>query len=191
MTSPRVLIIASWYPAAESPTAGIFIQRQAEALAQVVDVAVIHVHPGSEDFGPTVTTEDGIAVVRSGVNAAGLTSRYFGYRRSGQTAFEALVAQWGTPGIVHVQAMFPAALIARDLKNATGIPYVITEHSEEYLPESQRRLARTPGVLPLLLRPLARQSSRTIAVSQHLCDRLSDLGLTVDPVVIPNVVARG
>ncbi|MBN2822478.1 MAG: glycosyltransferase, partial [Coriobacteriia bacterium] len=97
---------------------------------------------------------------------------------------------WGTPDIIHVQALWPAGLIARAISHRYGIPYVVTEHSEEYLAQSERRLVRTPGMLPFVLRPLARGASRTIAVSCFLGDRLVELGLAREPLVIPNVVAE-
>lgn len=184
----RVLVIPSWYPSLGSPTAGIFILQQVRALAAVADVAVLHVDSGAKAFAATVTVEDGVTVVRAGIASAGVWSRLFRYRRAGLAAFDVLAEAWGEPEIVHVQALFPAAAIARSLKRRLGIPYVVTEHSEEYLTSSNRRLVRTPGVLTVLLRPLARSAARTIAVSRFLADRLIELGLAVDPVVIPNVV---
>lgn len=184
----KVLVIPSWYPSIGSPTSGIFILQQVRALAAVADIAVLHVDSGPEVFAPTVTIEDGVTVVRAGIASAGVWSRLFRYRRAGLAAFRLLRETWGEPEIVHVHALFPAATIARSVKRRLGIPYVVTEHSEEYLASSNRRLVRTPGVLPVLLRPLARSASRTIAVSRFLADRLVELGLAVDPVVIPNVV---
>lgn len=185
---PRVLVIPSWYPSDDDPTAGVFVSQQVGALARVADVAVLHVDAGERDLAPRLTMEDGVPVVRAGIAATGLRARYFGYRRAGAAAFETLLAQWALPDLVHVQALFPAALIARDVKRRHGVPYVTTEHSEEYLARSRRRLVRTPGMLPLVLRPLARASSTTIAVSRYLADRLVELSLARDPVVIPNVV---
>ncbi|MDZ4168037.1 MAG: glycosyltransferase [Coriobacteriia bacterium] len=185
----RVLVIPSWYPSDTNPTAGIFIQQQVQALSDAgLDVAVLHVEPGAVAFEPTTSLEDGATVVRAGIVASGAYERYFGYRKAGQLAFDALRAGWGDPDIVHVQALWPAGLIARDIKRSTGIPFVVTEHSEEYLAHSKRRLVRTPGMLPLVLRPLAREASAYIAVSRFLADRLVELGLTKNPVVIPNVV---
>lgn len=184
----RVLVIPSWYPSPDAPTAGVFIKQQVHALSSVADVAVLHVEPGRVAFGPTLDDEDGVTVVRSGIVASNLFARFFGYRRAGLAAMKALGERWGEPDIIHVQALWPAALIARDLKRRFGIPYVITEHSEEYLAQSRRRLVRTPGMLPLVLRPLAHSASRIIAVSRFLADRLVALGLTSEPLVIPNVV---
>jgi len=184
----RVLVIPSWYPSETDPTAGIFILQQVRALAAVADVAVLHVAGGSAAFGPTVAVEDGVTVVRMGIDATGAFRRFVGYRAAGRVGFKALLAEWGRPDIVHVQALFPAALVARDIQRRERIPYVVTEHSEEYLAASKRRLVSTPGTLSLLLRPLARDAARTIAVSRFLGNRLAELGLAVDPVVIPNVV---
>ncbi|PKQ38021.1 MAG: hypothetical protein CVT59_05410 [Actinobacteria bacterium HGW-Actinobacteria-1] len=185
---PRVLVIPSWYPSVDAPTAGIFIRQQVDALAAAADVAVLHVDPARRASGPTVTREAGVTVVRSVIDATSLSARFFTYTRSGVEAFERLRDEWGVPDIIHVQALWPAALIARAINRRYGIPYVVTEHSEEYLAQSERRLVRTPGMLPVVLRPLARRASRTIAVSRYLGDRLVELRLAHDPVIIPNVV---
>jgi len=187
-SSPRVLIIPSWYPSPGDLTAGVFIAQQVRALSLHVEVAVLHVDAGARDAAIEVTAQDGITVVRTGLSASGLYGRYFGYRRAGLGGFERLREVWGDPDIVHVQALWPAGLVARAIRRRHGIPYVVTEHSEEYLAASERRLVRTPGMLPMVLRPLARGAARTIVVSRFLGDRLSELGLASDPVVVPNVV---
>lgn len=184
----KVLFIASWYPSADAPTAGVFILQQARAVAGVADVAVMHIACGEQTSPPIFDREDGIPVIRARVRAQGPYGRVVGYTRRGLIAFDELCRQWGTPDIIHVQALFPAAMIARAIKRRHGIPYVVTEHSEEYLPGSERRLVKYPAVVRLLLRPLAQGAERTIAVSRFLADRLSQLGLAVRPVVIPNVV---
>lgn len=183
----KVLVIPSWYPSVASPTAGVFIREQVRALASHCDVAVLHVSAGEKHHGAEESIEDSVTVVRSTVATFG--SRYpVGLRKAGLQAFETLRTSWGTPDIVHVQALWPAAIVARAIMRRFGIPYVVTEHSEEYLASSKRRLVRTPGVVRWLLRPLAGDASRIIAVSRFLADRLVELGLAVDPVVIPNVV---
>ena len=185
----RVLVVPSWYPNTVDPTAGVFIRGQVEAIGTAVEVAVLHVENGTENSAPAISVEGSTTVSRSAIEAAGSRQRYLGCRRAGLVAVEALALEWGTPDIIHVQALWPAALIARAIKRKYGIPYVVTEHSEEYLPQSERRLVKYPVVVRWLLRPLARGASRTIAVSRHLADRLLELGLTAgEPIVIPNVV---
>ncbi|MHB1016856.1 MAG: glycosyltransferase [Coriobacteriia bacterium] len=203
MTPLRVLVVASWYPSADNPTAGVFIREQVRAIAPLADVAVLYVHDSVDGSTAELSEEDGARVVRARLQmppmatgvpgriravVTNLHNRFFGYRRLGRAAYEALRHSWGAPDIVHVQALWPAGLIARDLKRRHGIPFVITEHSEEYSAASERRLVKTPGMLPLVLRPLARAASKTIAVSRFLGDRLVELGLARGPAIIPNVV---
>jgi glycosyltransferase involved in cell wall biosynthesis len=199
----RVLVIPSWYPSLEQPTAGIFIQQQVEALEKRAKIAVVYVREAEEGLRPRATSEGGSTVVRAQLKmppvsrtvpgraravATNLFNKLYRYPRVGLAAFEILRAVRGAPDIVHVQALWPAGLIACAIKRRYGIPYVVTEHSEEYLAASERRLVRTPGVVRFLLRPLARGASRTIVVSRFLAERLTDLGLAVEPVVVPNVV---
>ena len=153
----KILIVPSWFPSAGNPTAGVFIHQQVGALAVRQDVAVLHVDPGEPSLPFAVTGESRALVVRIGVGSGCRHGWLLKYRRAGLAAFEALRDTWGTPDIVHVQALWPAGLIARAIKRRYGIPYVVTEHSEEYLAASERRLVRTPGVVPILLRPLARR----------------------------------
>jgi glycosyltransferase involved in cell wall biosynthesis len=185
----RVLIVASWYPSPTDPTAGVFIRQQVRALAATpdVEVAVIHVDV-ARDFAPALSREDGVAVVRAGIRATGISRRFLGYRKVGLSAWAVLRESWGAPDIVHVQALWPAGLIGRAVARRERVPYVVTEHSEEYLAHSRRRLVRTPGMLPLVLRPLAHGASAYMAVSQYLAARLAELGLSKSPVIIPNVV---
>ena len=186
---PRVLILPSWYPGADAPTAGVFIREQVGALAPQCDVAVLHVDPGTSAHASVITEEGEVTTLRASIRATSLRARFFAYPRAGMAAFELLRETWGMPDIIHVQALWPAGMIARAIKRRYGIPYVVTEHSEEYLAQSERRLVRTPGMLPLLLRPLAMGAERTIAVSRFLGNRLAELGLARDPIIIPNVVA--
>lgn len=199
----KVLFIPSWYPSHEQPTAGIFVAQQVEAVRVGCDVAVLYVREATDDVGPTLSRESGLPVARAelamgrpAISLLGrmravtknLRNKLVRYPKVGVDAFEQLRATWGTPDIIHVQALWPAAIIAHRLKRLYGIPYVVTEHSEEYMPQSSRRLVRTPGIVSVILRPLALGASRTIAVSKVLAERLTALGLARSPIVIPNVV---
>jgi glycosyltransferase involved in cell wall biosynthesis len=199
----KVLFIPSWYPSLDHPTAGVFILQQVVALHDCADVAVLYVREARTGLRPHVEVEDGVTVVRAQIKMpptttslpgrlrAVMTNLYntcLAYPRVGVSAFDVIRAQWGEPDVIHVQALWPAGLIASAIKRRYGIPYVVTEHSEEYLAASERRLVRTPGMLPLVLRPLAGRASRAIAVSRYLANRLIELGLARNPAVIPNVV---
>lgn len=197
---PRVLVIPSWYPSGIDAVAGTFIREQVLALAGAgVPVSVLV--PTTEfDAGEIqVENDSGVPTVRVGVGplpsgrgvtalARRMLAQLSAYPRAGVAGYEAIAKLVGPPDIVHVQSLFPAGLAARAIRNRFGTPYVVTEHSEEYLEQSNRRLTRAPLMIPVVLRPLAKAARRTIAVSGLLADRLVELDLAVDPVVVPNVV---
>ncbi len=198
-----VLIVPSYYPSDERPIAGIFVRQQAQALSEHCDVAVVHVTPAKVAAPPTLVVEDGIVVVRATTKEHRIPrqgpARFLGYivnlylnlmvhPRLGLRAFELLRQSRRTPDILHVHGLWPASAVASAIQRRHGIPYVVTEHSSEYFADSSRKLAKSPMFVERVLRPLALRAAKTIAVSRVLADRLADLGLAVDPVVIPNVV---
>ncbi len=155
-----ILVVPSWFPSAGNPTAGVFIQQQVHALARRGDVAVLHLDPSKTSLPATVEGEGGAVVVRVSAGSAGRYGWLVTYRRTALAAFDALRDAWGTPDIVHVQALWPAGLIARAIKRRYGIPYVVTEHSEEYLAASERKLVRYPGVVPIAATGHSRETHR-------------------------------
>lgn len=200
----KVLIIPSWYPSAETPTAGIFVYEHAQALKKTGhDVAVLYIQQGPKSLEPSCCFEDGIVVVRSCVGFGHKRKTFLGrkmagiryrlawcgaFQSYGIMAFLVLRESGFTPDIIHVHALWPAGLVARAIKKLFDIPFVVTEHSEEYLVGTDRKLIRIPGMLQLILRPLARQSSAYIAVSEWFARRLEHLGLFAHVDVVGNVV---
>ncbi len=197
--NPRILVLASWFPSCASPRAGIFVQQQAAALGRSLDVAVMHVHEGSESSHPIITCESGVTVARGFLGLiSNPNSRLdhlrtlfritIGYRREVLKTYAALRNVWGTPDIVHVHASFPSAIGARILKRKFGIPYVITEHQADYLPESRGFDSEGGRIRPLLVRRAISEAAAVIAVSAHLADALALAGYCESPEVIPNMV---
>ncbi len=200
----KVLIIPSWYPDAGNPTAGIFVAQQARALVrQGVEVAVLFPSEHFEGERPSASLEDGILTVRTGrrpLRSSGMTARRLGtawrlvsvrlpaYRRRVIDALQLLTARGFTPDVIHVHALWPAGAAAVVAGEKMGVPIVVTEHSEEYSRNTERLLVRTPGVLPLVLRPLARRAAAYVAVSSELAARLRELRIAGAVEVIPNVV---
>lgn len=197
------LIIPSWYPDADQPMAGIFIKEQVLALRDYADVAVLHVREAPFPVGPRISVEDGVPVVRAQIAkggkghgraarvsamASGVSRKLFRYPKVGLEAFELLRETQGAPDIIHVQALWPAGIIAQAISRRHKIPYVVTEHSEEYLAGTNRKLTKYPLFVRHVLVPLAAGAVSTIAVSRFLGERLVELGLAKDPVVVPNAV---
>jgi glycosyltransferase involved in cell wall biosynthesis len=200
----RVLVIPSWYPDEENPTGGIFVLQQVRALsAQGIDVAVLFPGERYTEPRPVARVEDGILTVRTGWRPTRVKSllakrlmtawrfaevRLPRYRSQIEESLDLLRRAGFEPDVIHVHALWPAASAAVVVSKRLGIPFVVTEHSEEYTPGTDRMLVRTPGVLQLVLRPLARHAAAYIAVSKQLGKRLQELGIHGDVKVIPNVV---
>lgn len=197
------LIIPGWYPDEDYPVAGTFIKEQVLALREHVDVAVLHVRDAQSSAKPWMSVEDGVPVIRAHIAepgkkhgraarisamAGGVSRKLRHYPKAGLEAFELLREEHGAPDIIHVQALWPAGVIAQAISRRHEIPYVVTEHSEEYLAGTNRKLTKYPLFVRHILAPLALGASRTIAVSEFLGGRLAELGLAKDLVVIPNVV---
>lgn len=204
----KVLVIPSWYPSEQFPAAGIFIYQQVSALEPLCDVAVLHIQEVAGGVDARVIHNGKTTIVHGGIGrsltkavaprrtlirriravSAYYYNKFVGYRRVARAAYEQLRSTWGDADIIHVQALFPAAQAARAIQRRHPIPYVVTEHAEDYVATVKRGIFRLPGVMPLVIRPLARRASRTIAVSRFLADRLVALDLARDPVVVPNIV---
>ena len=195
----KVLIVASWYPRPGSPQHGIFIQQQAEALATVCDVAVLHVLQGERLVQPHVSQEGDITVVRIGLELPkepktriqhlrmlkGIT---YDYTRACLRASDTLFSTWGRPDIVHGHASMPGALGSRAISLRLRIPYVITEHQAEFLLDSPGFSDRGGRLMPALVKRAMRGASAMIAVSSRLARDIAAGGYHSDPTVIPNIV---
>ncbi|MRR38281.1 hypothetical protein EG829_27255, partial [bacterium] len=202
----RVLVIPSWYPTFDDPLAGVFIEEHVKALALQADVAVLHVRQAPQHSVLNIELREGIplartdlkigptspnAIGRSRTRAQVLWSILAGFRWAGMSGYTALLNFWGRPDIVHVHSIFPGGLIAREIRRRHGIPYVVTEHSNRFLECDSTGLENRPGMRPLILRPVTRDSARMIAVSRYLAGQLERAGLAQNPTVIPNVVRPG
>jgi len=166
VSSPHILIIPSWYPTIDNPTAGAFIKQQVDALEMAgCSVDVLYLDKKYSRLQLITSLAGNYSDAFDGVHKAGFT-----------------------PDIIHVHALWPAGLGAVAISKKYDIPFVVTEHSEEYSRGTERKLIRTPGMLPFVLRPLAQKAAAYIAPSTCAAKRLEELGLYSPVQVISNVV---
>lgn len=200
----NILIIPSWYPSDEHPVAGIFIHQQAKALIKEGhNVAVLAITQGQYAKAASLEIYDGVDVVRmvTGFEAEGRSFlrkkidglRYrkmwlTGMKKEYYAAYDVLIREGFHPDIIHVHALWPAGLGAAQISRKYQIPFVVTEHSEEYAEGTTRKLINMPGMLPFVLRPIAHKASAYIAVSSIFAKRLEELRLAQKVYVVPNVV---
>ncbi|BDT72842.1 D-inositol-3-phosphate glycosyltransferase [Comamonadaceae bacterium OS-4] len=170
----HVLFIPSWYPAQSDDIAGSFFREQALALqGHGMQIGVIT---------PAFRSLTRWRAIRGGYgfdaeNDNGLhTLRYHGVRafswshamnirfweRTGLRAFDDYQRRVGRPDVLHVHAMIFGLAWAAAIHREHGIPFVVTEHSSEFV--------RSPVRIPLLnyLTNQVSQAHRAFAVSSSL-----------------------
>lgn len=139
---PRVLIWPScWYPNQSSATSGIFIRRQAAAIAAFCPTAVLFVSAdpslkSRREIGAAV--EEGLPTVRARFRPAGRfpgriplnTLRFLAAAVAGRRA---LPPPFRRPDLVHVQVTPPAGLILFLRLFWRRVPLVFSEHWSKYL----------------------------------------------------------
>ncbi len=141
----HILILASGYPTEYSSNQGIFFRDQAESLArdksnQVAVIAAIPIsiravwNQRKWSFGLKKSFNQGVrTAIHTFLNIPKL--HRYRLRKSqnlGMKMISAYMEEFGKPDVIHVHG-FQAGLVAITAKSKFGIPYVITEHSSQFI----------------------------------------------------------
>lgn len=180
----RILILASWYPEPQHPSKGIFVKRQAEALAlhHQVYLAYTRTIQGSEKPG-LVWQESGnlnecIALRPKG----GLLSTLKGFHQSKK----ALLKKAGNFDRQLVEVVHPAGIYAWLQNLVGGQAYYISEHLDLFLREDLGMDQSRPFGRWLRQKIHAKAAGSSIS-SQALLQSFSKRGIP-RLSVIPNVI---
>ncbi|MNU81073.1 Glycogen synthase [compost metagenome] len=141
----HILVISSGYPNEYEPLDGIFYRDQAEALATNKEnqVAVIATVPISIkavlkkkrwSFGANKTLRNDVRTfVYTFLNLPKVHRyRMLKSRKEAKKLIEEYIREFGKPDLIHLHG-FQAGLQAIEAKKKFGIPYVITEHSTQFI----------------------------------------------------------
>lgn len=190
----HVLIIPSWYPETPEDVDGIFFRLQAQALQRSgLKIGVTAPVFRSMRGKPASVVNGGYGIrsyTEENIPTYVYKSMYFfprlpyldRYRwvRAGWKLFEHYVRDHGTPDIIHAHSMNHAGILAQQIHEKTGIPFVLTEHSSTYARKLIRNWQR-----PAMLQS-AQQCSARIAVSKDFCRLLETEYGGLDWQYIPN-----
>lgn len=186
----KVLFISSWYPNPKNKTHGVFVKRNAEAVALHNKVAVIHVF-GHESFKDEIKIESSIennvyeVFVLYKKKKSDLLSKFNNYKKRYSLGLDFLIKNWGKPDLLQVNVAFPVGIAGMMISEKLNIPYVVSEHWTGYLPEDG---SFTGFVKRFLTRKIIRHASSVITVSEHLKKAMMVHRLRGNYTVIPNVV---
>jgi glycosyltransferase involved in cell wall biosynthesis len=161
---------------------GIFIQRQAEAVAAHCNVAVLYVHAdrqAANKYEADIAEENGVNVVRVYYRMAGegipLVSgwirivRFFKAHRLGMKVLRSF-----RPDLIHVHVLTREGILAFWERILHGTPYVVTEHWSRYLPASH---SFHGWFRKIVTRKVVRSAAAVIAVSEALKSSMLGFGL--------------
>lgn len=190
----HVLIIPSWYPETPEDVDGIFFRLQAQALQRSgLKIGVTAPVFRSMRGKPASVVNGGYGIrsyTEENIPTYVYKSMYFFPRlpyldrhrwvRAGWKLFEHYVRDHGTPDIIHAHSMNHAGILAQQIHEKTGIPFVLTEHSSTYARKLIRNWQR-----PAMLQS-AQQCSARIAVSKDFCRLLETEYGGLDWQYIPN-----
>lgn len=192
-----LILTSSRYAPPEAPLAGVFQRAQALALRRAGHtVGVVAPLPrslrhlrDSASFRrrPSHTENDGLKTIRA-EGWSWLPGRVpyaaaWQYRRNGRRLVEQYCRENGLPDVVHAHNLLYAGWFARELRAASGVPVVVTEHNSDYLTDDVRWW-QAP-----MARAAAEGASARLAVSPALCAALSRcLGSDLDWEWVPNLL---
>lgn len=184
-----------WYPDRFNPVNGIFIRRHAEAVAPLVDLAVLYVtaDPGlsghaydiesvNEPVGLTVRAYYRPLPVPFRLLRVMNVWRYF---RAAQRGIRELRSRWGQPDIIHLHVSPPGGQLLALRFHFPRTPFLFTEHWTGYHTASGEYRG---GGRKLLNSWVVRNAFVVAPVSQNLQHVMENHGLHGRFVVIPNAV---
>ena len=204
----NLFIIPSWYPSQAQPIGGIFIQEQAEAIAELCpDIKVIVSTWGQYDCQLSLRSPWKVMKVlhwrlrqiknqvtqRNGVCEVFNPALFWSHRlpfggvklllEVNRRNIRFAIDRFGKIDMIHAHVSYPAGYVASILAQEFDMPYVLTEHMSPF---------PFPGLMhegkPLSEISLAfAKASESIAVSPSLAKRVATFGYR-EPIVIPNVV---
>ncbi len=184
-----------WYPDRINPVNAIFIYRHAEAVAPLVDLAVLYVtaDPGLKDriYEIDLANDPVGLTVRvyfrpySGPFRCSRLVNTWRYYRATRQGLRELRRHWGRPDLIHLHVSPPAGQLLALVTRFSRLPFLFTEHWTGYHPTNgefrgffRKRLTSWTVKNAFAVVPVSR-NLREVMESQKLRGRF---------VVIPNAV---
>ncbi|MBM7556927.1 glycosyltransferase [Halanaerobacter jeridensis] len=137
---PKVLIIPSWYPDNQNPIQGIFFKKQAEALNEFLNIAVLNIDMSVKKYlknnyflnRNNFYKENNVLTLKNNRFNFGRLINSFNtklYQKHFDNGFEKIVDQFGKPDLIHAHVSYPAGYGAMFLSQKYDIPFLVSEHA--------------------------------------------------------------
>ncbi|CAN5702908.1 glycosyltransferase family 4 protein [soil metagenome] len=140
----KLLWLASWYPNPYEPVNGDFIQRHAQAVAELTPIDLIHVVQAGhrlpvENEQVWTNKKKGLTEYIHAFKFKTLGNDWLDkirynilYHHYYKKIIAAYIAQNGRPDLIHVHVPVKAGLVAIAVVKKYGIPFIVSEQSSHY-----------------------------------------------------------
>jgi L-malate glycosyltransferase len=182
----KALWLASWFPNRKAPLSGNFVAKQAQALSNQCDIALLHITEDTVmDYEIEVSQGDYSTIQVYYPKTSNPFSKIYCYAVAWKKALNCLKKMGFKPDIVHLNILNPTGLVAIYLKIFKKIPFIVTEHWSDYN-------FRNPRLIKwhhrLLIRSCNQYASHYIGISDYFAESMRQCGFTGDISIIPNIV---
>jgi glycosyltransferase involved in cell wall biosynthesis len=191
--SSHILILPKWYPHPNDPQNGSFIKHYALEMSKVNFMSVIFPVAGSENQSPLVFPQDNFLEIlvpykqlQIPFSPARKLLNFFSYMNAMKRGYKALLKQKSRPDLIHVHVLIRPAMFASRLSRRRNIPWVLTEHSSDFLNDD---FVNDNMVKRFFVKGLCNKEAHGIsAVSTRLAEGLKNMGVHQYIDVIPNML---
>jgi L-malate glycosyltransferase len=191
----HVVFLPKYYSGRRDPQVGEFIKRHAQAVSEHAQVSVVSILKDAlmvGNYQDEVSEEDGVWTLRAYYKPMEKGSALWRtpvnllrYWRAARLAWDRFIKERGQPQLVHVHVLTRPSLLALRARRRSAIPFLITEHSSEFL---DGRWQLRSFAHKAFMRSVFRRSLATTVVSDRLGKSLQSLGLVDQFEVVPNVL---
>jgi L-malate glycosyltransferase len=189
----HILILPKWYPHPNDPQNGSFIKDFALEMSKVNFMSVIFPVPGPENESPQVFQQENFLEIlvpykqlQIPFGPARKLLNFLNYMNALKRGYELLLKQKSRPQLIHVHVLIRPALFASRLSKRRNIPWVLTEHSSDFLNED---FVANNVVKKFFVKGLCNKEAHAIsAVSARLAEGLKSMGVSHQIDVIPNIL---
>lgn len=188
MSRLRVLYLTTNYPRSHNPVDGAFVREHARAVADDVDVRVLHLDRARPEHGlgefVALPEEEPPPAWRFRYRRFGAPVSQAAFFAGPLAAYRRLARDGFEPDVIHAHS-FLSALPALALGRLHRKPVAYTEHWSAFLPENPAQLSGRMGALARLA---LRGADVVLPVSEAMRVALESTGSPRRMVVVPNVV---
>ncbi len=180
---PRILHLAKWYPHANDPQNGVFVQQQIRACSSFANQAVIYWGVG-QNLEQSIEIEHGIPVLRmylpQGKGIHNMSKKLGSLQRI-------IREEWlgEKPDIIHLHIADRDQWVMLEYAKTQGIPVILTEHWSGYL---DHRFDEKSTLAKKLNKLLINRVERCTSVSNFLADAIIEKTGRQSVDIIPNSV---